>query len=99
LPSLTALSAAAAAGFSEARLLAIRPPVPLDLERSLWQHWQISMVVTKASGTAGGEAIKQQLAAELNLPLILIQRPPLIFPAQTDQVAAVVAFAQALDSP
>lgn len=92
LPSLTALEAALKAGFTSDRLIAIRPPISIELERSLWQQWQISMVVTKASGEAGGEDIKRVLAAELGISLIIIQRPPVKYPQQTSNIAEVLDF-------
>jgi precorrin-6A/cobalt-precorrin-6A reductase len=94
LPSPVALAAALEAGFTSERLIALRPPISLPLERALWQHWQISMVVTKASGAPGGEGVKQQLAIELNLPLMVIERPQLKFPRQTSDLEQVTAFAQ-----
>lgn len=41
LPSVTSLEAALPAGFTPDRLIAIRPPISLELERALWQQWQI----------------------------------------------------------
>lgn len=92
LPSPVALQAALAAGFSSDRLMALRPPVPMEIERALWQHWRISMVVTKASGSAGGEAIKRQVATMLGVNLVIIQRPPMIYPQQTGSMAEVLHF-------
>ena len=92
LPSTTALTAAIAAGFTPDRLIALRPPLSLELELALWQHWQISLVVTKASGAAGGEAIKRQVAAALGIPLVTIARPAMTYPQQTSELSAVVAF-------
>ncbi|MCS6791429.1 MAG: cobalt-precorrin-6A reductase [Oscillatoriaceae bacterium SKYG93] len=92
LPSLTALEAALNAGFTSDRLIAIRPPISIELERALWQQWQISMVVTKASGKAGGEDIKRVLAAELGKSLIIIKRPPVKYPKQTSNIADVLEF-------
>lgn len=92
LPSTTALEAALAAGFSAERLFALRPPVPLAIERALWQHWQISLVVTKSSGQAGGEAIKRQVAAELGVKLVAIARPSIPYPQQTSDPATALAF-------
>ncbi|WP_238393351.1 precorrin-6A/cobalt-precorrin-6A reductase [Myxacorys almedinensis] len=37
------------------------------LERSLWRQWQISTVVTKASGTPGGEQVKRNVAKALGV--------------------------------
>jgi precorrin-6A/cobalt-precorrin-6A reductase len=92
LPSVTALEAALAEGFSSDRLIALRPPVSVDLEKALWQQWQISLVVTKASGTAGGEDIKRAVAAELGIGLIAIARPEVIYPQQTSELSRALEF-------
>lgn len=92
LPSVVALQAALEAGFSPDRLVALRPPVPLGLERALWQHWQISQIVTKASGQPGGEETKRQLAAELGVSLIVIARPAIAYPQQTSDLDVALGF-------
>lgn len=92
LPAVTSLEAALAAGFTPDRLIGIRPPISLELERALWQHWKITLVVSKASGTPGGEPIKRQLATELGVKLILIDRPPVAYPQQTDDLSTAITF-------
>ena len=92
LPSVTALEASLAAGFTPARLLCIRPPISVQLEKALWQHWEISLVVTKASGSAGGEDVKQAVAAELGIPLIIISRPEVKYPQQTSDLITALEF-------
>lgn len=94
LPSVTALEAALAAGFTPDRLIALRPPISLELERALWQQWQISLVVTKASGAPGGEDVKRQLAAELGVKLAVIDRPILQYPRWTNDVNEAIGFCQ-----
>ena len=92
LPTQKSLEVAAAAGFKGDRLIALRPPVSAALETALWQQWQISLVVTKASGQAGGEDVKRRVAAELGIPLIVIARPRVIYPQQTSDLGEVLAF-------
>lgn len=92
LPSIPALNTALAAGFSANRLIALRPPISADLERALWQQWRISLVVTKASGAAGGEHIKQNIAAQLGVQLITITRPVIAYPLQTSDRQGVIQF-------
>lgn len=92
LPKIASLKTAMAAGFTSDRLIAIRPPLSIATETALWQQWQISLVVTKASGKAGGEDIKRQVAAELNIPLVVITRPPITYPRQTSSLAEIIAF-------
>jgi precorrin-6A/cobalt-precorrin-6A reductase len=92
LPSPVALEAALESGFSSDRIIALRPPIGFELERSLWQQWQIATVVTKASGTPGGEDIKRKLAAQLGVRLIIIDRPVIAYPQQTSDVEQALQF-------
>ncbi len=94
LPSLVSIDAALAAGFTPDRIIALRPPISADLETALWRQWEISMVVTKASGAPGGEDVKRKVAAELGVTLILIDRPFVNYPQQTSDLAAAIAFCQ-----
>lgn len=94
LPSPIALETALDAGFTAQRLIALRPPIEPALEKALWQQWKINLVVAKASGHAGGEVTKRQLATQLGIPLVLIQRPALKAPAQTQSLVQVIQFCQ-----
>ncbi|GAB4182865.1 MAG: cobalt-precorrin-6A reductase [Coleofasciculaceae cyanobacterium] len=94
LPAVTSLEAALAAGFTSDRIIAIRPPVSAELEKALWHHWDISLVVTKASGAAGGENIKRTVAAELGIPLVAIARPVVDYPQQTSDLSVALEFCQ-----
>lgn len=92
LPSAIALEAAIAAGFTPDRLICLRPPIAAELERALWRHWEISLVVTKASGIAGGEDVKRTVAAQTGIPLIVINRPAVEYPQQTSDLSAALKF-------
>ncbi|MBV8883106.1 MAG: cobalt-precorrin-6A reductase, partial [Chroococcidiopsidaceae cyanobacterium CP_BM_RX_35] len=92
LPSAIALTAAEAAGFTSDRLICLRPPIHADLERILWQQWEISLVVTKASGVPGGEDVKRTVAAELGIPLVTINRPFIAYPQQTSDLSVALKF-------
>jgi precorrin-6A/cobalt-precorrin-6A reductase len=92
LPGVNSLEVAMAAGFTPDRIMAIRPPIGAELEKALWRQWQISLVVTKASGEAGGEAIKRAVAAALGIPIVVITRPKVAYPQQTSDLSDVLAF-------
>lgn len=96
LPYPEALQAALNAGFSCDRILALRPPISFELEKALWQHWHISLVVSKASGQPGGEQIKRQVAEALGVKLAIIQRPPMDYPRQTSDLPTAIQFCQAI---
>lgn len=84
LPSQTALQVAYESGFTSDRIIALRPPISPALEAALWQQWQITQVVTKASGSAGGQGHKYAVAAQLGVRLIQISRPAIAYPKQTE---------------
>lgn len=97
LPSAVALETALASGFSRDRIIALHPPLSLELEQALWQHWRITLVIAKASGQPGGELVKRAVAKKLGTPLVLIARPPIVYPAQTQDLLEAIRFcAQAL---
>lgn len=93
LPSQVALQTALDAGFTSDRLICLRPPISADLERGLWQQWRINLVVSKASGSPGGEDIKRTIAAQLDIPLIVVNRPVVAYPQQTSDLAVALDFA------
>ncbi len=92
LPSVDAIAQAQAAGFAPQELIALRPPVSAALEKALWQQWRISKVVAKASGHPGGETVKRQVARELGIELILLQRPIVHYPQQTHAISFAIQF-------
>lgn len=92
LPSIESLKVALDSGFTSDRLIAIRPPIDVDLEKALWQKWNISLVISKASGQAGGEEIKQIVAQILGVSLIIIARPKINYPQQTNDLHDVLNF-------
>ena len=84
---------AIALGFDRSEVIGQRLPVDPAQERADWQNRAIEVVVTKAAGAAGGLDLKQALARELGVQLLVIDRPSIVYPAQTDQIDEVVAFA------
>jgi precorrin-6A/cobalt-precorrin-6A reductase len=94
LPVVHSLEKAIEAGFTSDRIIALRPPISAEMERALWRQWGITLVVTKASGSAGGEDIKRAVANELDVPLITIARPQLDYPRQTTELTDIIHFCQ-----
>ncbi|MBE9114704.1 precorrin-6A/cobalt-precorrin-6A reductase [Lusitaniella coriacea LEGE 07157] len=99
LPTVNSIDIALKAGFTPNRLIALRPPISPELEQALWQQWQISLVITKASGKAGGETLKRTLAQQLGISLIIIARPPVAYPQKTSDLNQVLTFCQQTLNP
>ncbi len=68
------------AGIPQNNLCAMQGPFTKEFNLALWRDWQIDCVITKDSGTAGGFEAKQNAARELNIPMLIIQRPPIDYP-------------------
>ncbi len=96
LPKVASLETALAAGFTSDRLIALRPPINAAMETALWQQWKISLVVTKASGQAGGEDVKRHAAVNLGIPLIIVARPQIVYPQQTSVLSEIIAFCKSV---
>jgi precorrin-6A/cobalt-precorrin-6A reductase len=94
LPTINALEIAIESGFTSDRIFAFRAPVSLALETALWQHWQVELVVTKASGKAGSEDVKRLVAQNLGVSLIVINRPQIVYPHQTSDLNEVLEFCE-----
>ncbi len=87
---------AIAAGFWGNQIMAEHPPIAADCERALWKKLQIQTVITKASGEAGGVAVKQAVARELGVQLLVIARPKIAYPQQTAALDDVLTFCRSL---
>ncbi|HJV59869.1 MAG TPA: precorrin-3B C(17)-methyltransferase [Albitalea sp.] len=79
------------AGVPRAHLVAMQGPFSQAANETLWRDWGIDCVVTKDSGDAGGYQAKAAAAAALNIPLIVVDRPRVDYPAVTDDFAGVLA--------
>lgn len=95
LPSAVALDAALKAGFTSDRLVALRPPIGVELEKALWQQWRITRVITKASGAPGGEDTKRAIAEQLGIPLFVLNRPQLDYPMVCHSQEEILTLCQA----
>ena len=99
LPNETSKQQALAAGFPADRLIQQRLPLVRERERQLWRSLDISTVVTKEAGAAGGFALKQELALELGVRLIAIARPPMHYPQVIEAAEQAQAFCQQIEQP
>jgi precorrin-3B C17-methyltransferase len=77
-------------GIPRANLCVMQGPFSQGFNEALWRDWGIGCVVTKDSGDAGGFQAKAAAAAALNIPLIVVDRPRLSYPAVAQDFAAVL---------
>ncbi len=84
------LAEALSIGFPLSQLILEKLPVDPVSERQLWLALKLDYVLTKASGIAGGILLKQQLAQELGIRLLVVARPQLAYPKLTQEWDPVV---------
>ncbi|WP_347335298.1 precorrin-6A/cobalt-precorrin-6A reductase, partial [Ralstonia pseudosolanacearum] len=65
-------------------------PFSQAANEALWRDWGIDCVVTKDSGEAGGYHAKAAAAAALGIPLIVVDRPAIDYPAVAHDFAGVL---------
>lgn len=78
-------------GNNRAHIIGARGPFQLEAERELFKQNNFDVLISKNSGSAATEP-KLQVARELKIPVLILQRPPL--PPATrefDSIAAVTA--------
>jgi precorrin-6A/cobalt-precorrin-6A reductase len=92
LPSPVSVQQALDAGFAPANILALRPPFSREFNQSILREYKIDVLVTKASGAAGGVVEKVMAAHDLGLTTLMIRRPePAEFPTVSTLEAAIQA--------
>jgi len=77
-------------GVPRGQICAMQGPFSRAFNMALWQDWQIDCVVTKDSGEAGGFDGKATAAAALGIPLLVIERPRIAYPAVVASFDAVL---------
>jgi len=80
-PDPASIERALSLGVSRARLCAMQGPFSKEFNEALWRSWEIDCVVTKDSGEAGGFQAKAEAARALGIPLIVVERPRIDYPA------------------
>lgn len=72
LPGLESLTLCMEQGISGKRILALQGPFTAELNEALLRQYQISVLVTKASGRAGGYEEKLEAARRTGIPVYVI---------------------------
>jgi len=75
LPIASSVSAAADLGIPMNHVIAMKGPFSKELNCALIREFDIGLLVTKASGTAGGFWEKVEAAEECGIDLVVIRRP------------------------
>ncbi|MCI6100720.1 MAG: precorrin-6A reductase [Selenomonas sp.] len=81
LPTPDVIAACIDLGIHPGEIVALQGPFSEALNRELFLRYHADVIVTKNSGQVGGTDAKLAAAKELNLPVVLIDRPKMEYPA------------------
>ena len=94
LPTAEVIGLCESLGLDAGHIVALQGPFSRELNVELFRKYGAEVIITKNSGTIGGTDTKFAAAAELNLPIVLIDRPQLNYPSLTHDYAEILTFAQ-----
>ena len=92
LPEPEIVAMAQELGFTPGDIVAMQGPFSLELNKELFKKYQAQVVVTKNSGNTGGTDTKFQAAIELDLPLVIIDRPKVNYSQKAESFQQVLDF-------
>ncbi|MGZ0085786.1 precorrin-6A reductase [Caldibacillus thermoamylovorans] len=78
-------------GFSQEQIVMMQGPFTKELDRALYRHFGVTVVVTKESGKVGFVDEKITAAEELGIEVIVIRRPRLAYGIVHHEFAGVLA--------
>jgi cobalt-factor III methyltransferase len=80
-PDPDSLERALKSGVPRSNIFAMQGPFSTEVNVALWSSWKVDCVVTKESGEAGGLQSKLDAARTMEIPLIVVERPKMSYPA------------------
>ena len=80
LPEARVISDLNAIGILPDDIVALKGPFTKELNRELFKAYNADVIVTKDSGNIGGANTKIDAAKDLNLPVVMIERPKINYP-------------------
>ena len=92
LPEPEVIKEARGLGFTPDNIIAMQGPFSKELNKELFIKYEADVVVTKNSGKLGGADTKFAAVKELNLPLVVIDRPKVDYTNVTDSFEGVLEF-------
>ena len=97
LPTADVIALCEELGLTPAQIIAMQGPFSRELNRTMYEKYKADVVVTKNSGTIGGTDAKFQAAADLGLPVVVIDRPVLNYPHLAHTYEEVKAFVDSMN--
>jgi hypothetical protein len=96
LPTEDVVGLCAHLGLTPAQIIAMQGPFSRELNRAMYEKYGADVIVTKNSGTIGGTDEKFQAAKDLDIPVVVIDRPVLEYPNMAHTFSEVESFVNSI---
>lgn len=91
LPTANVLAECERLGMSPADILGMQGPTTSEVDAVLLRFYHAAVLVTKESGPQGGVEEKLAAAAQVGVPVVVVGRPRVDYPAVVDSVEGLLA--------
>lgn len=92
MPSSQVMLRCESLGMSPEQMIAMKGPFSLEMNRALFKKYQVDLVLSKESGSAGGFTEKYLAARELSIPFVVWTRPQMHYPQVFNSTAELVDY-------
>ncbi|ADQ15608.1 precorrin-6A reductase [Halanaerobium hydrogeniformans] len=79
-------------GLTPANIAALQGPFSREFNQAMFKEYKADVLVTKASGNRGGLKTKIEAALELNIPIIIIERPEILYPQKFEEINNLIEY-------
>ncbi|MCE5286761.1 MAG: precorrin-6A reductase [Pelosinus sp.] len=93
LPDVVVIAQCLNLGLTPKDIIAMQGPFSHELNAALFKAYQADVIISKNSGTIGGSDTKITAAMELELPIVVIDRPEIKYPKVAYTAEEVLAYA------
>lgn len=90
LPTANVVKKCTDLGFLPKRILALQGPFSTDFNKAMYEFYNIKYIVTKDSGDIGGTNEKIKAALDMNIRVLLIDRPQIDYPNKYDSIRKLI---------
>ncbi len=80
LPTSDVLLSCEKLGLNADNIVAMKGPFSKDINKELYKHYNIDLVITKESGVEGGFLEKVESCMEMGIPIVIIKRNTIDYP-------------------
>ncbi|MDK2824038.1 MAG: precorrin-6A/cobalt-precorrin-6A reductase [Clostridia bacterium] len=98
LPEMLSLQKCLELGLQPKQIIAMQGPFSKEFNKALFKEKQVEVVITKNSGTIGGVDTKVTACLELNIPVIIIDKPLINYPRIAYEFCDVMEFLQEVNN-